>query len=451
MRLPILSGALLGGASASLVIRLFDMASAYGLTVVLARYLGLAAFGRYSFILSIITLLAIPTRFGLPALIMRETGKALAENDWGRIFDLKQWAYRRTLAISAPLILAGSAVLIAFPGMFGVDERLTVGIGLLLVALFPIASIRAAILRGMGEIVGSQLTLQVVRPVVQLALIGALWVLAMQGREPVPASPETAMSANVIGALLSWVVGAILLKRLLGRDTRDAVDTKFEVVGWRSSLIALGLANAMYILDGQLGVMLLGVIGQDRDVGLYRVAAQFAMVVAMGYVATNVPITSQIARLWARGEVAKVRRLVRRGSQLAALFALPLALTFILGGRWILEVTFGPEFGAAYIPLVILAVAQMVNSACGSASSLLNMTHHEKYNLASFTIAVMVNIALGVMLIPRFGVMGGAIASGASVIVRNLLLWGACLRLLDVNTAFWARLPPTAGTEKGVR
>lgn len=441
MKIPTFGSVLLGGASASLVIRLMDMASAYGLTVVLARYLGLEAFGRYSFVFSIITLLTIPTRFGLPALLIRETGKSLAQDDRGKIFDLKRWAYRRTLSLSVPIILAGSAVLLAFPELFPGDERLTAAVGLMLVALFPIASIRAAILRGMGEIVGSQLTLQIVRPATQLLLLGVLWMLAMSGEYPVPPGPETAMGANVIGALLSWLVGAILLRRVLGKERGREVDGSFEVTGWRSSMTALGLANAMYILDGQLGVMLLGMIGSDGDVGLYRVAAQFAMIVAMGYAATNVPITPQIARLWNRGEIAKVRRLVRRGSQLAVLFAVPLALVLLLGGPWILRITFGDSFAAAFLPLVILTLAQLVNSAFGSASSLLNMTHHEKYNLLAFFVAVVVNIALGLLLVPRFGAIGGAAASGASVVVRNLVLWVCALRLLKVNTAFWARLP----------
>ena len=452
MKLPRLpsSGSLFRGTLASLAIRMLDMAVAYGLVIVLARYLGVDEFGEYTFILSIVTILAIPARFGLPALLVRETGFALARDEPDRLFDLKAWAYRRAISISLPILLLGIAFAVFFPSLLGGKERITLVIGLALVTLFPISAIRAAILRGLDEIVSSQLTLQVVRPAVQLMLVGGLWAAMFYGVELLPPTSSVAMAANVIGALVSWVCGAILLKRFLPKRP-DYQTRHIEIAGWRSSLTALGLANAMYIIDAQVGIVLLGFLAADAEVGLYKIAAQGAMVVAIGYGATNVPITPKIAKSWAKGETDKVKRLVVRGSQISFLFALPVSAAILLLGHFLIVTLLGASFEGAYIPLLILTFGQLINSAFGSASSLLNMTHNEKTNLIAFAVAIAVNIPLGILLIPEYGAMGGALASASSVITRNLLLWIYALRLLGINTAFWARVPKpiqSEGTEK---
>ena len=440
MKLPRLpsSGSLFRGTLASLAVRLLDMAVAYGLVIVLARYLGVDEFGEYTFILSIVTILAIPARFGLPALLVRETGFALARDEPGRLLDLKAWAYRRAIAISLPILVLGIAFAIFVPGLLDSGERLTLVIGLALVTLFPISAIRAAILRGLEQIVSSQFTLQVVRPAVQLLLVGGLWIAMLYGVDLLPPVSSVAMAANVIGAIVSWMCGAMLLRRFMPAS-KGSKPKAIEVPGWRSSLTSLGLANAMYIIDAQIGILLLGTLSSDAEVGLFKVASQGAMIVAMGYAATNVPITPKIARHWERGETAKVRRIVARGSQLSILIAVPIALAFALLGEWALDVALGEEFTAAFLPLLILTGGQMINSAFGSASSLLNMTHHERSNLVAFVIAFLINILLGILLIPDYGAVGGALASAASVAIRNLILWGCALYFLKIDTAFWSK------------
>lgn len=433
-------GGLLHGVSWSFALRLADVGLAWLLSVMLARFLGIEQFGLYTFALSVVTLLALPARFGLPPLIVRETSRSLAAGDNDRIFALKRWAYGRVLAISIPIMFVALAVVWAVPSLTDPVERAILLAGIPLILVQPFSEIRSSLLRGLNRIAQSQLANSIVRPALMLPMVGALMLAWWSGWRPGLAAGVIAMGLNVAAAMAAWVFGAWLLHRVLRGWIRPMTQPPLSIAGWRASIVSLGLANGMYVFDSQLGILLLGVFLDGTAVGPYKVAMQGAALVALGYSATNAPLTPQIARAWAEGNRDKVRRLVKRGSTFAVLFALPVALAFLIAGGPLVHLVFGAEYDAAVLPLAILTIGQMVNCAFGGATALLIMTGHEKYNTLAFAVAVVFNVATSLVLIPAMGPVGAAISAALSVTLRNVVLWIAAQRLTGIDTGFWARI-----------
>ena len=94
---------------------------------------------------------------------------------------------------------------------------------------------------------------------------------------------------------------------------------------------------------------------------------------------------------------------------------------------------FGSEFTRGAIALAILSAAQLVNAFTGPANSLLNMTGHEDDQLKAMTVGVAINAALNALLIPRWDIVGAAIATGTSLIVWNILLVRMVRNQLGLN------------------
>ena len=434
------SGGLLHGVSWSFGLRLADVGLAWVLSVVLARFLGIEQFGLYTFALSVVTLLALPARFGLPPLIVREASRSLAAGDEDRVFALKRWAYGRVVAISVPIMLLALAAVWALPDLTDPLERAFLLAAIPLIIVQPFSEIRSGLLRGLNRIVQSQLANSIVRPALMLPLVGVLMLAWWQGWRPGIGAGVIAMSLNVAASVAAWAVGAWLLNRVLRGWARPATVPKLSIDGWRGSIVSLGLANGMYVLDSQLGILLLGIFMDGAAVAPYKIAMQGAALVALGYAATNTPLTPQIARAWAQDDREKVRRLVKRGAMFAVLFALPIALLFLIAGGPLVHLVFGAQYNAAIVPLAILTVGQLVNCAFGGATALLIMTGHEKYNTMAFAMAVACNVMLALVLIPAIGPVGAAIAAALSVILRNIVLWIFARRLTGIDTGFWARL-----------
>ena len=82
---------------------------------------------------------------------------------------------------------------------------------------------------------------------------------------------------------------------------------------------------------------------------------------------------------------------------------------------------FGTEFLIAKNTLLILLIGQIVNAMSGSVGFILQMTGREKVYQNILLLTLVINITLNIILIPKFGIEGAAIASAFS-----LLLWNLC-------------------------
>lgn len=425
----ILGDGLFRGVSVSFGLRLVSMALLWLTAVLLGRMLGLANFGTYAFLTSLVAVLRLPATFGTPMLMVREVGAARATEDWGRMRGVATWALRFVLLTSIPIALAVAVALIFFPHLVPPHLHGALAWSVGLVVLAPMAAIRGGILRGLKQVVAGQLPEQLVQPLTMLLLLCIPLVMGLQA-----ISPADAMAANVISTGAAWLVGGLILMRVWPRAARAATPV-MDGKRWSRSLLPMGFGNAMYHLDGQVAVLVLGLVAANEQTGLFKAASQFALFAGLGYSVVNVNVSPRLAASFAKGDMARLQYTVTRGARLSLVYCLPAALGLSALGGWVLGLTMGAEFASAWLPLVILCLGHLVNAAFGSASALLNMTHHESRNTVGFGIGLAVNVALTLALSPTFGAPGAATAAAAGVIARNLYLWWIARRLTGLDTS----------------
>ena len=159
-------------------------------------------------------------------------------------------------------------------------------------------------------------------------------------------------------------------------------------------------------------------------------------------VAVSVPLAPVLASLHATGEVANLQRVITASTRVVLLAALPFALFLLLYGRWFLAL-FGPEFaGGAAMALTVLSVAELASVTMGSAGLVLMMTGHERDAAVGYVYSVGLNSVLGILLIPKAGVDGAAVAYAISLLACKLSMVLRARQRLGLNaTAFgrWAR------------
>jgi O-antigen/teichoic acid export membrane protein len=80
---------------------------------------------------------------------------------------------------------------------------------------------------------------------------------------------------------------------------------------------------------------------------------------------------------------------------------------------------FGKGFTAGSSALLILAVGQLVNAATGPTGVLLTMTGKQRWELANILSMVAFNFVLNLLLIPKLGMMGAAVAAALSIAIIN--------------------------------
>ena len=71
--------------------------------------------------------------------------------------------------------------------------------------------------------------------------------------------------------------------------------------------------------------------------------------------------------------------------------------------------------------MVILGLTMLLATACGQVDMVLITTGRSSWSLVNGLLALVVNVGLDLLLIPRFGITGAAIGWAAAIIVTNLI------------------------------
>jgi O-antigen/teichoic acid export membrane protein len=81
---------------------------------------------------------------------------------------------------------------------------------------------------------------------------------------------------------------------------------------------------------------------------------------------------------------------------------------------------FGADFTSGQNALVILSLAMMVNLGTGNVQVVLLMGGRSAWQLFNVGVALVLNVGLNLVLIPRLGIAGAALAWAVSIVFDNL-------------------------------
>ena len=82
---------------------------------------------------------------------------------------------------------------------------------------------------------------------------------------------------------------------------------------------------------------------------------------------------------------------------------------------------FGPGYIEARWALIILLIGQAVNALCGSVGVYMNMTGKQVVFQRILVTAFTINVVLNLVLIPKYDLLGAAIATTISTVFWNIV------------------------------
>lgn len=166
-------------------------------------------------------------------------------------------------------------------------------------------------------------------------------------------------------------------------------------------------------------LMLSGFHGEDA-VGIYNIALKIASLNTIALIAINSIASPKFSEIYSSEGNRRFRRIVQQTTLLTCLISLPIFIVILLFPESVLRI-FGQEFVVGKSALIILSIGQLVSAFSGSTMIVLNMTGREKAGRNILTVTVVLNIIINYLLIPRYGILGAAIATMSSTIFWNLI------------------------------
>lgn len=407
--------------------------------ILLARLLKTDGYGAYTYAMSLIQLLTIPTVMGLPQLIMREVAAFQVRKAYGLMRGLLTLANQFVFLFSLLIALCAALIAVFFGSRLNPAALDTFLIALFLLPLLGLNNLRMAALRGLGHVVLGLMPEMLFRPVIFIVMVlGAFLIL------PQNLSPKWAMVFQVLATGLSFGAGVWILMRHLPK-TLETVTAAYETRAWFKSALPFMMLGAMQIINNRTDIVMLGIFRTMAEVGVYSAVSHGASVVAFILLAVNMAIAPTIAALYAQKDMERLQRIVTYSARAILAGTLPVVLVLFVLGRWLLATFFGDDFGAGANALRILCLGQLFCAAMGSVGVILHMTGYERDAAKSVFVSVFINVILNFLLIPKFGINGAAVATAISLSVWYLLLaWLVYVRLGLYSNALGDPLKPAS-------
>lgn len=384
-------------------------------SVVLARALGPSGYGEYVFVLSVVTMLALPVSGGVAQLITREVAVYHHDHEWALMRGVLRRAYQ--WVIYGSLVLVAITLAIAFmKSQWRLDDRWTLLIpAILLTPFLGLVVIKTNALRGLRYTTLAQMPDLLIKPGGHLLIIGVLLTVGIL-------NPVSVMLSQGVAVFMAFMLASIFLSKRLPEKV-SGVKPNYRDRQWGRAMFPFLLLAAVSMLNSQVGILVLGWFGNASDVAAIRVAMSGASFVSLSLVLVNMVIGPHIVNAKKTGGREKLQKLSRQSARAALIMAFPIALPLIFLGSPIVGFIYGPEYtDSVVIPLAILSVGQLVNVMFGSAGLFLVMTGYEKDTLLGQVVAVAFSVILAVILAPGFGAVGAASAVSVGLVVWNLVL-----------------------------
>ena len=288
------------------------------------------------------------------------------------------------------------------------------------------------------------------KPVAMMLLAASCWQLVLTGITFLNGWGTT----GFVAAILSGnVINAVGLCVILARGG-DAIYRSWRAFRWptRSTLRRYGAFLAPATLSQLFTVIVwerseiffLERLSSFEQVGVYGIAyTTSTLTMVLGWALVN-GFHPAISEDFGAGEWDRIRGKVRQGVTLAALYAVP--VTF--GGWATLNGVFMAMYGAKTLPSVPVAYVLFAGLLPGVVGSMLGIMVSAVGGIwllvrLGLLISV-VNVALALILIPREGALGAAIANTSSQGIHVLLLLLFVYRLYQISLP-WRALAHICG------
>jgi len=400
--------------------------------ILLARLLGVAAFGEYVYVLSWVQGLGLMALVGMDSAGVRLVAAYKSTSRWGHLRGFLQVSRLLVAVTSISAAAVGAWVVGLHSSKMPATLTQTFWIGCILLPFFVFLLLESSFLRSLKHVVAAQAPCEVLRPILMALGVSVSYsVIRTQLQAP------HAMLSQTAATVLTLVLTTAILRRFVA-DQTVSEPAQHKTREWLSVAFPLLLLGGSHIVLSQTDVIMVGYFLSTDQAGIYSAAARLAVLVPFGLVAVNTVAAPMIAELWAEGDRETLQRLLTVAARAILATTVPLVLSLGLLGSWLLGF-FGQDFRSGYPALLILISGQLINALAGSVGYLLTMTHLEKEAAAIMAATATANLLLNILLIPRFGISGAAAATAISTALWNVSMLVTVRKRLALNPLFWPR------------
>jgi O-antigen/teichoic acid export membrane protein len=413
------------------VIRVISAAIAFVSQVLLARWMGGFEYGIFVLVWTAMVIVGSIACFGFHTSVIRFIPEY---RDKGMLSELRGVLLTSRLLV---LLLSTGLALVAMAAVWLASDRiepyyvLPFILGLFCVPMIALSDLLQGVARAYSWGISALAPTYITRPVLILAFMAGAIALGY------PPTAEVAIWSAILGTYVTTIVQLV--------ETTADVDAKLpsgprtiHLRTWIMVSLPIFLIEGFSFLLTNADVLMVGFFLPPDEVGIYFATVKTLALVHFVYFAVKAGVAQRYSQ-FAHGDRERLAEFARETVSWTFWPSLLMGVAVLLIGDFMLQL-FGPGFEAGYPLLFPLVFGVVARAAVGPSESLLTMSDHQNICAVIYAVTLVVNVALSLFLIPRFGLWGAAFANAASMTLEAAVLAFTAWRKLGIVMVIF--LPP---------
>ena len=183
----------------------------------------------------------------------------------------------------------------------------------------------------------------------------------------------------------------------------------------------------------QVDILMIPIFCSFKMVAVYSSAALLSRQSRVVMAAFSSLFSPMIAAFHSKGDKVALNDLYKTVTRWCMAFALPIIIIVMIMPDLLLKLLAISNSPEGCLTIRLIAFSQIMNVAVGDTGGMLVMTNYPWLTFVNNVGSVIINIILNFILIPKFGIVGAAVATCVSIIFRNIAAVIEVKKLLSMS------------------
>ena len=430
---------LIKGGGISFFLRFGGLIVGYILTLVIANLFGAKGLGDYVLAITVLRLFTLLAKLGLDTASIRFIASFVSQEKWTSILNFRK---------KVVFILSFSSIIVSLLMYFlstPIAHLINANASYIEIAAFFVLPITFFMLhyqslRGLKRIAEFSFFYRISQALFSVILI----VIIYQFNK----GAEVTLYAYLLSVLIVSFLSFLSFRYWLKKISEGKESAEQEIMSYSTILkisIPLMFAQSVQFIMAWTDKLMLGAIDtpnvilglttNSSEVGTYHVAFKLSMFAAVSLMAINSIAAPKFAEMFRKNDIVGFKKVVHQSTKIIFWTSVPLIAIFFIFPEFFLSL-FGEEFKIGVTAFIFLSCGRLVSSFSGSVGNILQMTGNQNIYALILFFGAILNVLLNLILIPRYGINGAAIASMSSLITWNLSMVLAVRQKLGFYTFY---------------
>lgn len=231
---------------------------------------------------------------------------------------------------------------------------------------------------------------------------------------------EGAVYAYVLSTAFAVILGYYFYRKFFDRSifsSSGLITRRLILFSW-----PLFISSVLLMTNRWMDVLMLGWLSESSQAGIYDVSYAIAGMLAFLIGSLNYMFMPVASELYGEGKISQILEIYSTATRWITITVMPLLAGILIFSEQIIALLFGSSYVSGALPLMILSIGFAYRAMKGPAGGILLSIGEINLRVIGIACATTVVILLNFILIPKYGMLGAAVATTSGFIIGDTVL-----------------------------